>query len=118
MASAGHEPPLQLQADDSSQYLQLDGGPALGLCPGAEYLNHGCRLQAGQSLLLYTDGVTEAFAETLERFGPDRLLAKANLHRDDSPVDLVAAVAEEISHFVNQAELYDDMTMLALRCIR
>lgn len=117
MASAGHEPPLQLRKRGSSRYLELESGPALGLCTDAAYINHQFQLEADQLLLLYTDGVTEAFDEKGERFGAQRLLAAAEQHWKDSPVALITAIADELSTFVNQAEQYDDITLLVLRCI-
>lgn len=115
LASGGHEPPLQLRKGGPARYLEVEGGPALGLCPGAVFSNHRFLLEAGESLLLYTDGVTEAADGEEQAYGPERLMQLASLCCDDSPGHLVAGIAEALRGFVNQAEQHDDITLFAIR---
>ena len=74
-ANGGHNPPLVVHADGSSETLPLTGGVALGLVPGLEYEQQMAALAPGDTLFLYTDGVTEAMNGDSEEFGLDRLQA-------------------------------------------
>jgi sigma-B regulation protein RsbU (phosphoserine phosphatase) len=74
-ASAGHDPPLRIRAGQPPTPMNVDGGPVLGLLEFAEYpLNH-TRLEPGECLLAFTDGVTDATNVSGVLFGPERLVA-------------------------------------------
>ena len=72
-ASGGHDAPLLVRADGTSELLPLTGGIALGLIPGLEYNQNSVTLNQGETLVLYTDGVTEAMNGEGEQFGVERL---------------------------------------------
>ena len=81
-ASGGHDPPLVIHADGSSTLLPLTGGIALGVVPGIEYRQESYTLAPGDTVILYTDGVTEAtniddqllgIEGVREHFGPGHL---------------------------------------------
>ena len=73
-ANGGHNPPLLVHPDGSSEELPLTGGIALGLVSDFKYVERTLRLMPGDALILYTDGVTEAMNEDLEEFGVPRLI--------------------------------------------
>ena len=74
-ANGGHNSPLLVRADGSSELLPLTGGVALGVVPDYPYAQSSMTLGLGDKLVLYTDGVTEAMNEPKEEFGVERLRA-------------------------------------------
>jgi sigma-B regulation protein RsbU (phosphoserine phosphatase) len=72
-------------------------------------------LEAGDSLALYTDGITEAFSEAGEEFGEARLIEALRRHRGLSSRDLLGAVVEEVQRF-SAHEQYDDITLVVAKC--
>lgn len=113
LASAGHEPPLLIDLDGTVRPLPLDTGAPLGIEPQLAYPVLQGRMSAGQTLLGYTDGVTEAMDEHGASYGPERLLAA--LHPRRSAAAQCNAVIADIAGFTGQADAYDDITLLAIR---
>ncbi|WP_456362388.1 SpoIIE family protein phosphatase [Xanthomonas arboricola] len=113
LASAGHEPPLLIDIDGKARVLPLETGAPLGIEPQVSFpVLHG-RMTAGQTLLGYTDGVTEAMDEHGASYGLERLLA--TLHPRRSAAAQCKAVVANIARFTGQADPYDDITLLAIR---
>jgi len=73
------------------------------------------QLNPGDTLMMYTDGVTESFHEDEEQFGEERLLRTIMKHRDSAPRELIARVVEEVQKF-NPHEQQDDITLIAAKC--
>jgi sigma-B regulation protein RsbU (phosphoserine phosphatase) len=114
-ASAGHEPALLRNAEGDIRNLQLEGGPAIGIELTTDYLLHEVFLAPGDTLLLYTDGVTEAEAPDGSMFGSERL---ADLLRDIPEGDASAITSRVVETVAAQASNYhttDDLTVLAVR---
>ena len=113
LANAGHEAPLLLHADGRVEALVVPPGPPLGFEVSTEFiLLHG-QLDAGASLLAYTDGVTEAFDIDNQAYGSERLLALLQPGRsaEDHCMQVIAAV----HGFAGPAPQSDDITVLAIR---
>jgi serine phosphatase RsbU (regulator of sigma subunit)/catechol 2,3-dioxygenase-like lactoylglutathione lyase family enzyme len=115
-ANCGHLPALLLRADGAVERLHSTAS-VIGLfkewdCDIAE-----CRLCPGDTLALYTDGVTESFNEAGEEFGEERLLAALQRHGRLSSRELLAAVVEEVQHF-SPDEQHDDITLIVAKCGR
>jgi serine phosphatase RsbU (regulator of sigma subunit) len=114
-ASAGHDAPFILGGKTGLRRLVTEGGPPLGAVDDFHYPIDHDRIEPGEVLLLYTDGVTEAENANHTLYSSERLtiaLGKATV------VDarrVVAAVIDDVSRFVGGAEQADDMTLLALR---
>ena len=72
-ANGGHNPPIIVHPDGASDILPSTGGIALGVAPGFEYAESAVTLDPGDTIILYTDGVTEAMNAEGEEFGLDRL---------------------------------------------
>ena len=90
-------------------------------CPGA-FQRLGLRveeraLQPGDTLALYTDGVTEAFNEAGEDFGDERLVAALRRCRKQNADDVVSSIVAEVRQF-SPREQYDDITLIVARCRR
>ncbi len=115
LASAGHEPALQLRADGSLAWLAVDNGPALGLIEGTPYPAAEFRLAPGDALVLYTDGVSEAFDPQQRAFGREGLEAAVRERAPASALDLCAGVVADVHRFAAGAEQSDDITLMVVR---
>lgn len=116
-ASGGHAPPLVARSDGSLETLARTG-ILLGWDAAANYGEEGLRLAPGDTLLLYTDGVTEARSAAGEAYGEARLerLVRA-LVQDGAPAgELIATIRTDVATFVGGRAPFDDLTLLAARC--
>ncbi|MEA2372727.1 MAG: hypothetical protein QOH12_3121 [Solirubrobacteraceae bacterium] len=111
ISSAGH--PLPLVIGDGSVEPVGRSGPLLGAFPGARWLQTSVELTAGQSLVLYTDGVTDTVGAD-DRFGESRLRELLGRCGECSPEDLLATLDRELTDFQVGAQA-DDTAALALR---
>ena len=113
-ANGGHNPPLIVHRDGSSTILPLTGGVALGVAPEFEFGTDEARLEPGEALVMYTDGVSEAENLESEEFGMDRLqevFAGAALENARDANDAVFAAVRE---FAGDRSQSDDITCLIL----
>jgi len=113
-ASAGHNPPLVVGAGGVRK-LVVESGPPLGVFEDAVYLESAIRLEARERLVLYTDGITEAFDGQNRQFGDERLVAaleKAGLA--GSAEELGTAILGEVAAFEGATPQSDDITILIL----
>ena len=112
--NAGHNPPLIKRGDGGFERMKLKPGFMLGAFDTFEYRQEEIRLGGGDTVFLYTDGVTEAQNNSLQLFGDDRLHEVLNKNADKSPKELLTAVQETVVKYADGAEQSDDLTMLAL----
>jgi len=115
LASAGHEPCLRVRRDGALVWLDVDNGPALGLIEATPYPLAEHRLEPGDALILYTDGITEAFDAQKRAFGRERLEAAARDQAQAAALELCAGVFASVRSFVAGAEQSDDITLLVVR---
>ncbi|MCE5233282.1 MAG: SpoIIE family protein phosphatase [Mizugakiibacter sp.] len=113
-ASAGHEAPLLLRADGECVTLPIAGGPPLGVDPAAQFAAQRYALDAGDLLLAYTDGVTDARAGGGGLFGEARLTA-ALLAGERAPAAAVERVLASLQRHTQDSEPGDDITLFALQ---
>ena len=113
-ANGGHNPPLLVHPDGTSEELPLTGGIALGLVPDFEYEERTLRLMPGDALILYTDGVTEAMNEDQEEFGVPRLINVFQVDPPSDAEDTTGRVFEAVHDFAGDADQSDDITCLVL----
>lgn len=116
LASAGHEPPVHLHADGRRELLPVPTTGPLGIDVADDYPPWRGRLAPGDTLLLYTDGVTEAFNVANQAFGEARMLRA--LAPGDAPAALCHRLHAAVQSFAGEAPQSDDITLLALRYLR
>ncbi len=114
-ANGGHLSPYRIGMDGTVAPLALTGGMALGAIEGSAYRSDQLTLDAGDTLLLYTDGVTEATDANWQLFGEPRLVERLRSREHLTPGALVDHLVEQIRDFTGTAPLADDVTVLALR---
>jgi serine phosphatase RsbU (regulator of sigma subunit) len=113
-ANCGHLCALVLRDDDS--LVRLDSNcTVLGLFKEWDCSINECDLHCGDTLALYTDGITECFDAAGEEFGEERLSAALRRHRGLCSRDLLAAIVNEVQRF-GPGEQYDDITLIVARC--
>ncbi|MBI5953830.1 MAG: GAF domain-containing protein [Chloroflexi bacterium] len=110
--NAGHNPPFWAKRDGSLEKLTRTA-IALGVTEQPKMQERTISLAEGDMLLLYTDGLTEAFSPAGELFGDERL-ADA-LSCSCAADELLQAVEERVNEFIESVPLGDDMTMLAVK---
>jgi serine phosphatase RsbU (regulator of sigma subunit) len=114
IASAGHEAPLLVPGDGGPVTEVGRAGVLLGAWDTVAAPETEITLGPGDTLVFYTDGVTDAVAPSGERFGDKRLLAAIEASRTGSPQDMVAAVRDRVLAFAGSAEPADDVTLVAV----
>ena len=115
LASGGHPPPLLLYADGSAYYVDTTGGQAVGITSEPHFTASRFHLAPGDSLLVYTDGMTEARNPAGEEYGVARMKTLvANCHKK-SPDHLIADCLEDLKTFTNGNKPTDDLTLLAIQ---
>ena len=114
-ANAGHNPPFLVRRPGEVAPLPMTGGMAVGVMPGLPYDEDAVTLASGDTMFLYTDGITEAMNMEEEEFTEARLeTVLADGH--GLPVDVVLTnVTSAVVDFVGEAEQSDDITCIVLR---
>jgi sigma-B regulation protein RsbU (phosphoserine phosphatase) len=113
-ANAGHNPPVLIGAE-GARYLHPRPGFMLGPMPDTTYTTERIGLKRGQTLFLYTDGVTEARNPTDETYGESQLLGALQRVAQLDPTGLIQFVRGEVLRYADGAPQSDDITMLAIR---
>ena len=115
-ANGGHNSPLVVHRDGTSMLLPLTDGIALGAAPNIQYNQNTVTLSPGDTVIFYTDGVTEAMNSEGEQFGLDRLrnLFTSTVPRDPEKTNL--AVFKAVNDFVGETPQSDDITCLTFYC--
>ena len=113
--NAGHEHPAIKKKDGDYELVVYKHSPAVATIEGIRYKEHEFELNAGDMLFVYTDGVTEATNINNELFGEKRLVNALNDRRDTSPEEVLLNVKNHIEDFVNEADQFDDITMLCFK---
>jgi hypothetical protein len=113
--NAGHNPPLLLRADRSRLSLER-GGPMLGVLESIAYEEDEVEMRAGDRLVLYTDGITEAANPAGEEFQTDRLAAVVEGLDSAVPApEVTARILDAVRQFTRGAEPQDDQTLIVVR---
>jgi sigma-B regulation protein RsbU (phosphoserine phosphatase) len=115
-ALAGHPPPLLLRARGGLEWLDGPGGTALGVVPGLCYPSSVVDLAPGDTLLVFTDGVTEAVNADGQEFGKSRLSALFDGRPAEAAREAIERLLVRLDRYAQNVEPHDDITCLALHC--
>ena len=115
-ANAGHNPPLLVKQNGRVNLLQSKG-IALGVLEEIELKPHENQLESGDTVIFYTDGVTEAMNEDFDEFGMERLELTAVKNRRKDAAGIVAAITQAIREHAGETPQFDDITLVVMRCL-
>jgi sigma-B regulation protein RsbU (phosphoserine phosphatase) len=113
-SNAGHNPPVVLRRRDVVRRLET-GGLMIGPFRDAVFAEETSALEAGDVLVVYSDGVTDAMAPDGEQFGEERLLACLSDRGGHSPETIRDQVLTAVREFAGDRPLFDDVTVLTVR---
>ena len=112
--NAGHNPPLIRRKDGTFEYIKMKPGFVLAGLEDMQYTQTQLHLDTGDTLFLYTDGVTEAENTAKEQYGDARLRDELNRLDSRDPKTLIQGIRQSVAVFADGAEQFDDITMTAL----
>jgi sigma-B regulation protein RsbU (phosphoserine phosphatase) len=112
--NAGHEIPYICKRDGKFEPHKIRAGFVLAGMEGMRYKCGEMRLEVGDKIFQYTDGVTEATNAQMELYGMGRLAAILGKNSALPPGELLPLIKEDIDSFVGDAPQFDDITMLCL----
>ncbi len=114
-ANAGHEHPVLRRAGGSYELVIYNHSMPVGTMEGLRFKQHEFCLNPGDSIFVYTDGVAEATNAENELYGTERMLDALNKEPDAQPEQVLTNVMDDIHSFVDEAEQFDDITMMSFR---
>ena len=112
--NAGHNPPLIVHAAGTVEQL-ASGGLPLGIKRDAEYREGRTQLQAGDVLVIYSDGVTEAVSPSGEEFGPTRLYEVVQRNVEASAAGIRDRIESSLTKFAQGTSAADDITLVIVK---
>jgi sigma-B regulation protein RsbU (phosphoserine phosphatase) len=112
--NAGHNQPLLRRASGRIERLDAGGLP-FGIQDGAIYQAGAITLEAGDWLVVFTDGVVEAVNEADTEYGEDRLISILNAGADTSPATMLDRTMADLDLFVGNTPQHDDITYLLIK---
>jgi serine phosphatase RsbU (regulator of sigma subunit)/catechol 2,3-dioxygenase-like lactoylglutathione lyase family enzyme len=114
-ANCGHLPALLLRCDNTLQHLDATA-TILGVFKKWDCEIGECQLFPGDTLALYTDGITESFNDAREEFGEERLIDSLRCPHAVSPQSLLKSVVDQVRQF-SPREQHDDITVIIAKCL-
>ena len=116
--NAGHNPPHLLRSDGSVEVLPKSNNVLVGIFDDMEYEENTLQLASGDTLVMFTDGVTEAWNPQKMEFGTERLNAILGGLVDKGSRQIVDTIKTAITDFAEGAEQSDDITMLVIKKLK
>ncbi len=113
--NCGHNPPLVKRSDGKFKYLELDSNIVLGAFDNAQFNITEGHLESGDTIFVYTDGITEAVNASDEQYGEERLLNALNDINSDNVRDSLENIKRDVKDFAQNVAQSDDMTMLMFK---
>ena len=115
-ANAGHEPPIVIPASGGEPAVLRGTGMVLGVLPEAPYEEKEIPLHAGDTVVLFTDGITEAADGQHRLLGREGLMAQIRAHLQAPSADAMAArIFDYVNEYVKRGQRRDDMTLFIIR---
>ncbi|MEZ5344705.1 MAG: GAF domain-containing SpoIIE family protein phosphatase [Pyrinomonadaceae bacterium] len=115
-SNAGHNPPLLVKRDGTHRFIEY-GDMALGMFRDISYHQHFIRLEKGQVLVLYTDGITEAANEEGVEYGQERFAKRVQDGVDLPAREMIEFIREDIAVFTRRSYLDDDGTLFIIKSL-
>ena len=115
--NAGHNPPLWYSSRDGSIRELVPTGIFLGARENEIYTSETIRIEPGDILVLYTDGITESINSREEMFGEERLKSVVRMHARDSAQEILEHILEMVGSFSGDEPQYDDITLMVIKGI-
>ncbi|RII29475.1 MAG: hypothetical protein CXR30_11325 [Geobacter sp.] len=116
-ANAGQSPPLLYRARDRA-FVELDAdGMLMGIHTGVCFEEQSTRMEDGDILLLYTDGLTDAENAGKAFFGVNRLCEVIASHREQHPDEIMAAIFQQLAEFTGPKPITDDLSLVILKSL-
>ena len=113
LVNAGHLPPIILKGNKIEEMPK--GGPALGLTPKAGYTEHKIDLQKGDLFIICSDGLTEARNEQGDFWGNEKLLTLLPEIKRLKAEEIGERLLTEVDHFIGDAKIHDDLSLIILK---
>ena len=119
--NAGHNPPVivnnHLKPGDANRayYIKMESNAPVGLWPELQYIGESIDNMKGHTLLIYTDGLTEAENEEREQLGEERLLELMGKDASASAASTVNMLLSDVASHVGSADQSDDLTVLCIK---
>ena len=113
--NAGHNPPCLMRADGSVETLPMSKDIVAGVIDDYQFTEETLRMESGDTLLMFTDGVTEAIDTSENEYGDDRLRSLLAQSASLSCQEIVDRVKTDVKAFAGDAEQSDDITLLSLK---
>lgn len=113
--NAGHNAPILIESRNAISELSVLPNLPLGVEPGFVFQPQKTEIAHGNTLFLYTDGLTEAENKGHEQYGEERMLAELHRTLGKRPQEIVESMRSDVVAFVDGAQQSDDLTMLAIR---
>ena len=113
-SNAGHNPPILLKVDGTMQVLNMPG-MALGVIEDISPKTSQMIMERGESLVFYTDGITDALNEAGEDFGMERLKMACEAGRNQPAQALLTSIVSSVNEFAHGEVPTDDQTLVVLK---
>jgi sigma-B regulation protein RsbU (phosphoserine phosphatase) len=115
-ANAGHNPPIIVRTDGSHELLE-GGGPVLGVRPSVEFQQYAARMNKGDIIAVYSDGVTEAATPDDQEFEIENLAKTLAAHSSESARTMIDEVNKALTAWTGGAPPADDITLIVARLL-
>ncbi|MCK9159525.1 MAG: SpoIIE family protein phosphatase [Bacteroidaceae bacterium] len=116
--NGGHNPPYILRSDNTVEVLPMSKNFILGVFDDFEFQNDMLTIKEGDALVMFTDGVTEAFSTKHEQFDETRLVNSLSTLGGANSQEIIESVITDVENFSSGAEQSDDITMLTIKHLK
>ncbi|MFC2097620.1 SpoIIE family protein phosphatase [Bacteroidota bacterium] len=113
--NAGHNPPVLIDNDNNVSFTEMTKDIVLGCIEDKPFHQKKIKINPGDKLFLYTDGVTEAENTEQQLYSDERLISLLKNTKEEMPDKIIEVVYNDIKSFAKGAEQSDDITMLAIK---
>ena len=116
--NAGHLAPLLIRRNATGKFdveHLTEGGPVLGVLPGARFKQVRLHVEPGDLLVMFSDGILEATSENDEEFGEDRILAAIERSWSKPAIEIRDAILGSVTEFLGKLLPHDDQTLMVVR---